>query len=153
MKDYKGYTAKVEFDAEDEILNGRVIGLRDVIYFEGTSVDEIRASFHEAVDQYLSYCQSRGQQPDKPYPGNLSLRVGSDLHRKIAIRAESEQKSINAWIQEALTEALESKRGSVKSESNGHSRPTPGTSVNEFDPITGMVRMRTATPVLQITGD
>ena len=46
MMTYKGYTAKVEFDDEDMIFYGEVIGIRDVVTFEGDSVKEIEKAFH-----------------------------------------------------------------------------------------------------------
>lgn len=53
---YKDYLAKVEFDTEDRIVIGRIIGIRDVIGFHGESVAELEEAFHEAVDNYLAAC-------------------------------------------------------------------------------------------------
>ena len=61
---YKGYFAKVEFDAEDRIFVGHVIGIRDVVGFHGESVEELDYSFHEAVDDYLKACKKLGQKPN-----------------------------------------------------------------------------------------
>jgi predicted HicB family RNase H-like nuclease len=47
---YKGYTAKVEFDPEDNILFGNIIGIRDTVGFHGESVSELKEAFQEAVD-------------------------------------------------------------------------------------------------------
>ncbi len=47
MMEYKGYFAKVEFDDEANIFHGEVINLRDVITFEGETVDELRTAFVE----------------------------------------------------------------------------------------------------------
>ncbi len=38
---YKGYTGHVEFDDEARIFFGRVADTRDVITFEGTTVDDL----------------------------------------------------------------------------------------------------------------
>ena len=54
---YKGYFAKVEFDPEDHIFIGHIIGIRDVVGFHGKSVSELERSFHEAVDDYLDACE------------------------------------------------------------------------------------------------
>ena len=32
---YKGYAARVEFDAEDHIFVGHIIGIRDIVSFHG----------------------------------------------------------------------------------------------------------------------
>jgi predicted HicB family RNase H-like nuclease len=37
---FKGYTGTVEFDADDHIFHGRLMGLTDIITFEGASVRE-----------------------------------------------------------------------------------------------------------------
>jgi len=33
---YKGYTARIEFDAQDRIFFGRLAGIRDIITFHGS---------------------------------------------------------------------------------------------------------------------
>jgi len=42
---HKGYAARVEFDAEDRIFVGRVIGIRDVVSFHGETVSELETRF------------------------------------------------------------------------------------------------------------
>ena len=59
MMEYKGYIGKVEIDEEAGILYGEVINVRDVITFEGESVDEIQKAFRESVDDYLDFCAAR----------------------------------------------------------------------------------------------
>jgi predicted HicB family RNase H-like nuclease len=98
MMEFKGYTAVVEFDPELRILTGHVIDLRDDIYFEGGSVDELEASMQRAIDHYLEVCEKRGEQPEKPFSGKLNLRLGSDLHRAAAIAAAAEGESLNNWL-------------------------------------------------------
>jgi len=68
---FKGYTGVVELDEESGILFGRVIGLRDVITFQGTSVAEVIQAFHDSVDDYLEFCATRGESPEKPYSGQF----------------------------------------------------------------------------------
>ena len=75
---YKGYVAKVEFDPEDHIFVGYIIGIRDVVGFHGESVEELETAFQEAVDNYLDACKELGQKPNKPYSGNLMLRVPAE---------------------------------------------------------------------------
>ena len=66
MMEHKGYTAKVEFDDEADIFHGEVINLRDVVTFEGTTVEELHQGFTDSVDDYLEYCAGRNEQPEKP---------------------------------------------------------------------------------------
>ena len=102
MMEYKGYFAKVEFDDEAEVFHGEVINLRDVITFEGESVHDLREAFQESVDDYLDFCAKRGEEPERPYSGRFVVRVAPELHKRIAVRAKLEGKSLNAWVQRAL---------------------------------------------------
>lgn len=106
MMEYKGYAAKVEFDDENETFFGEVVNLRDVITFEGQTVSELKQAFHDSVEDYLAFCAERGEEPEKPYSGTLSLRMDPALHRQVATRAQLENKSINAWISEALASSV-----------------------------------------------
>jgi predicted HicB family RNase H-like nuclease len=105
--EYKGYFAKVEFDDEANIFHGEVINLRDVITFEGGTVDELRKALHDSVDDYLEFCAERGEDSDKPYSGRFVVRVEPELHKSIAIEARKKGASINSLVSEALTKALE----------------------------------------------
>lgn len=102
---YKDYFAKVEFDAEDRILVGRIIGIRDVVSFHAESVTELETAFHEAVDNYLAACEELGQKPNKPYSGNLMLRIPPEIHASVAVAAETSGKSINQWAAGVLEAA------------------------------------------------
>ncbi|HEV3449238.1 MAG TPA: type II toxin-antitoxin system HicB family antitoxin [Gemmataceae bacterium] len=108
---YKGYTAKIEFDEEDNVIRGEVIGLRDMVIFEVKSVSEIRKAFHTVVDDYLKYCQTRGEEPEKPYSGNFMVRVTKSLHSKISCLAQKEGKSLNAWVEATLSSAVNAESG------------------------------------------
>ncbi len=56
MMEYKGYIGKVEFDDQAAIFHGEVVNLRDVVTFEGESVEELRKAFRESVEDYLAFC-------------------------------------------------------------------------------------------------
>lgn len=75
MMKYKGYAGVVELDERSEVFFGRVIGLRDVITFQGSSVAEVVQAFHDSLDDYLEFCAERGESPEKPYSGQFVLRV------------------------------------------------------------------------------
>lgn len=102
MLKYKGYTGQVEFDAEAGIFHGEVLDTRDVITFQGKSVEEIETAFRESVDDYLEFCASRKEEPDKPFSGKFVLRMSPELHHKIYIKAMNSGKSLNKWTIEAL---------------------------------------------------
>ncbi|HJT57809.1 MAG TPA: type II toxin-antitoxin system HicB family antitoxin [Ktedonobacteraceae bacterium] len=104
---YKGYTGRVEFDAEDNILFGEVIGLRDIITFQGTTVEEIVKSFHKSVDTYLNFCKEENQQPEKPFSGKIPFRTTPEIHYRIYMAAQLADRSINAWMNEVLADAAQ----------------------------------------------
>jgi len=107
MMEYKGYIGKVEIDDEAGILYGEVINVRDVITFEGTTVDETQEAFHESVDDYLEFCAKRGESPEKPFSGKFVVRLPTELHRKAYIQAKLEDKSLNSWVADVLQTALQ----------------------------------------------
>lgn len=108
---YKGYTAQLDVDAEGDIISGRVLDLRDVLYFEAETPAEAMTSFHETVDDYLAWAAEDGFEPDRPYSGKLPFRTTPDHHRKIALAAAQAGKSINAWMDDVVTQAADTMLG------------------------------------------
>jgi len=104
--EYKGYTAgPIDFDPEEETFSGIVLGLKDVIHFEGANAAELRASFENGIDDYLVQCTERGEEPDRPFNGKILLRTAPALHRKAAIRAAAEGLSLSQWISRRIDAA------------------------------------------------
>lgn len=99
---YKGYHGTVSFDDEAEIFHGEVTGLRDVVTFQGRSVDELKRAFQESIDDYLDFCAERGEKPDKAYSGNFMLRIDPLLHRQLVALSREEGASLNGWVESHL---------------------------------------------------
>jgi predicted HicB family RNase H-like nuclease len=104
---YKGYAARIDFDAQDRIFFGRLAGIQDIVTFHGETVDELEAAFKEAVDHYLTTCSRLGDAPNKPYSGKLTLRIPPSVHAAIATAAEISGKSINKWAADVLDQAAD----------------------------------------------
>jgi predicted HicB family RNase H-like nuclease len=102
MMTYKGYGGSVRFDDESDIFHGEVTGLRDVVTFQGRTVDDLKAAFQDSIDDYLEFCASRGEEPDKPFSGRFLLRVDPSLHRRLVELSSSEGESLNNWIASRL---------------------------------------------------
>jgi len=98
----KGYIGTVQFDEEAETFHGEVINLKDVITFQSNSVEGLKREFHESVEDYLEFCRKRGEEPEKPFSGKLTLRLNPELHRGLFIRSKKDKKSLNNWIAETL---------------------------------------------------
>jgi len=107
MMQYKGYIAHVEFDDEANIFHGEVINTRDVITFQGRSVEELKKTFADSVEDYLAFCTERGEEPDKPFTGHLTLRLSPAQHKKIILAAEKAGKKLDLWVAEVLAQAVE----------------------------------------------
>ena len=99
---YKGYEAVIEIDADANLFHGEVINTRDVITFEGKSPKELKRAFEESIEDYLAFCSSRNEKPDKPFSGKLLVRMTPELHRHIALEARRLGKSLNSYIVERL---------------------------------------------------
>jgi len=105
MKDilkYKNYTSAVHFDSENKILYGKIIGINDLVLFEGRSVNDLISAFQASVDDYLETCKELGKEPDKVYKGNFNVRVSSSIHSNIAKIAEKRGMKINTVAKKAL---------------------------------------------------
>ncbi|HNE26206.1 MAG TPA: type II toxin-antitoxin system HicB family antitoxin [Pseudomonadales bacterium] len=108
LMNYKNYSARIEYSDEDTCFIGHIAGIRDVVGFHGESVTELRAAFEEAVDDYLATCEKLKRSPQRPYSGKMMLRIDPNIHAKVAMLAEAQGKSLNAWAQEALQRATAS---------------------------------------------
>ena len=106
MMEHKGYIGTVEFDTEAGIFHGEVINVRDVITFEGSSVEELNQAFKDSVADYLEFCAARGEEPAKPFSGKFVVRLPPELHRKAFIKARLSNKSLNGWVNEVVEEAV-----------------------------------------------
>lgn len=54
---YKGYEAAIKYSDEDETFIGEVFNTSDILVFDGVTLEEMNASFHVVVDEYLEDCQ------------------------------------------------------------------------------------------------
>ena len=106
MLEYKGYRGDVSFDGEAGIFHGEVVDTRDVITFQGRSVEELEQAFRDSVEDYLEFCQERGEEPDKPFSGRFMVRLDSRLHRRLYLQAREEGKSLNQLVYEQLDKAV-----------------------------------------------
>ena len=105
---YKGYTGTIEYSAADRCFYGRVVGITDIVSFEGTSVEELETDFRAGVDSYLKGCAEFGMEPQKPYSGRFALRLSPEIHREASLAARAARASMNAWIIGAIQMRLNS---------------------------------------------
>lgn len=104
---YKGYQGTVAYDEEAKIFHGEVIGLKDMITFQGTSVNELEKAFKDSIDDYLEFCEKKGRTPEKPFSGNLILRISPATHKEITIEAKQRGVSLNAFLNEMIHKEIQ----------------------------------------------
>ena len=100
--EYKGYYGEVHFSSEDEIFFGKIIGINDLVNFEGSTVKELKKAFIESVNDYLSTCKELRKDPEKMYKGSFNVRISSDLHRQAATYASLNKISLNDFVKQAI---------------------------------------------------
>ena len=106
MMAYKGYLAHITFDEQANLFHGEVINIRDVVTFQGQSVEELRQACADSIEDYLSFCAERGEAPDQPFFGRLTVRLSPEQHRKVILAAEKAGKDVAQWVAEALEQVV-----------------------------------------------
>ena len=53
---YKDYLGSIEFSAFDKVFFGKIVGIDDLVTYEGNSIESIKKEFRFAVDDYLETC-------------------------------------------------------------------------------------------------
>jgi predicted HicB family RNase H-like nuclease len=98
MMEYKGYLSRIEFDDEANIFHGEIVNIRDVVTFQGQSVDELRQAFEDSVKDYLAFCAERGKEPNLPFSGWFTVRLSPEQHRRVILAAEKAGKRTENWV-------------------------------------------------------
>lgn len=111
MINYKGYTGVLQLDEEEGVLRGRVVDTRDIITFQGKTFEEAKAAFRDSVDDYLEFCAELGRPPEKPFSGNISLRIKPEDHRALSVIAQSQGTSVNEVIARQVAKLARQPKG------------------------------------------
>ena len=130
----------VEPDFQNNCFHGRVLGITDVITFDGATLDELTESFKNAVEGYLEHCQSTGKSPDKLYSGKFVLRIEPDLHRLATIYAKQHDMSLNSFVENCIQDSI-TRLQSNQSPEQGYSYSQPwrighSVSIARIEPLT-----------------
>ncbi len=106
MLEHKGYSGRVVFDDEADLFHGELIGLRDVVTFQGRSTDELRLAFEESVDDYLEFCDERSESPNAPPKVQVVLPLPDTLADRLHDRATAAHMTDEAWVIRLLEDHL-----------------------------------------------
>jgi predicted HicB family RNase H-like nuclease len=105
---YLGYYGQAEYDPDSASWHGEVAGVRDVVTFQGKSIDGLSAAFVKSVDDYRAFCKSRGEAPERPFSGRFVVRIRPEVHQKISTIAASSGLSLNQFVAERLEDVVQS---------------------------------------------
>jgi predicted HicB family RNase H-like nuclease len=74
---HKGYEGSVLYSAEDRLLHGKILGIRDMVIYDGIDIPTIEKNFRDAVDEYLAFCEQIGKTPSSPSKGGFTVHPES----------------------------------------------------------------------------
>jgi len=64
--EYKGYIGRFTFDEKLELFQGKVSNIKNLITFQGKSLETLQQNFQDAVNEYTAWCRKHGNEPEKP---------------------------------------------------------------------------------------
>jgi predicted HicB family RNase H-like nuclease len=102
LQPHKGYRGKVDVDIDDGVLHGTVLGIQDVVTFQGKTVPELVQAFRDSVEEYLAFCAEVGREPEKPPSGKLLVRMSPKLHGLLSAIACARGISVNSLVVKCL---------------------------------------------------
>ncbi len=100
--EYRGYTGSIEYSGEDDLLYGKVLGVKGLISYEGKTGNDLENDFKEAINAYLLDCEKNGVQVEKPFKGSFNVRVSPVLHQRAVLLAIESKVSLNSFVAEAI---------------------------------------------------
>ncbi len=109
--EYKCYTGSIEYSPEDNLLFGKVLGIRSLISYEGETGKSLEKDFKEAIDTYLADCKLDGKTPEKPFKGSFNIRISAKLHQKAALLAMRTKTSLNSLVADAIRTKVSNEPG------------------------------------------
>ena len=112
MKKADQYLKIVEWSEEDQCYIGRVPGLA-LGGIHGKNETKVFQELSTLIDEWIEiHEEDHAPLPpataDKRYSGKFNLRVGPDLHERLAIEALKVSESLNSYCVKVLKEKAES---------------------------------------------
>lgn len=96
--EHKGYYGSCKVSVEDNCLHGKIEFIDDLVNYEAETAEGLKKEFMLAVDDYLEHCKAIGKTPNQTCKGSFNVRIGSELHQKLVLKAEKAGKSLNDYI-------------------------------------------------------
>ena len=106
LEQYKGYIGVLK-SIDQGLLHGELLGITDVVTFQGRMAEEFEKAFRDSVDEYIHFCGTRGKTPEKSFSGKFVVRIPSTLHLDAVMAARAANQSLNSWIKAAIERAVQ----------------------------------------------
>jgi len=103
---YKDYVGTVHYNDDDGVFFGKIEGINHLITFEGESVNELKTSFVEAIEDYLLLCSQTGENPQKSYKGSFNIRISPEIHKLAVEKSTRLGIPLNRLIYKAIEKAV-----------------------------------------------
>jgi predicted HicB family RNase H-like nuclease len=107
MMEIQGYQAIIQYDPDIDMFRGEFVGLNGGADFYAKDIDSLRQEGEVSLRVFLAMCREEGIEPRKEYSGKFNLRLPTELHAELAIKAASSGKSLNQLVTELLTHSLQ----------------------------------------------
>ena len=65
--EYKGYIGVFDYDEDSDLFEGSIANIKDLILFQGKSMENLQVDFQDAVNDYIDWYKKRGKEPEKPF--------------------------------------------------------------------------------------
>lgn len=63
MINYKGYVGVFEFDEKENLFFGRVVDSEDLITFQGSTLENTKFAFQDAINEHIRWCETYRKAP------------------------------------------------------------------------------------------
>jgi len=113
MKKSDGYLKLVEWSEEDQCYIGTCPGLM-IGGVHGSDEAKVYRELCQVVEEWINIYEKDGvplppETAGREYSGKFMLRLGKDLHKKVAIEALRSGKSLNTFCVQMLSKTNKSK--------------------------------------------
>lgn len=99
---YKGYYGTVDYSLKDDVLFGKVVGIKGLLSYEGKTIADLKKDFESVIDDYIEDCKKEGKTPQKSYKGTFNVRIAPALHERAANYAIDHHESLNNLVEKAI---------------------------------------------------
>lgn len=106
LMQYNGYYGSAEASLEDATLYGKLEFISALVSYEGTTVQELKKAFEDAVEDYLATCRVKGYEPEIPCKGSFNIRIGHEIHLAAAVKAKELGISLNDFVRNTISAGL-----------------------------------------------